>query len=330
VYPTILNVSANLRRKPPEVTSDAAPPNAGWTLAATMLASSLAFIDGSVINVALSSIGGDLHGNAASMQWVINAYLLPLSALLLIGGAVGDRYGRRRVLMLGTALFGLASLLCAFAPSFTVLLLARSLQGVGAAMLMPNSLGILGSVFTGESRGRAVGTWASAGAIASAVGPPLGGWLVGIAGWRAIFLINVPVAMVAILIACRFAEGERARQAAARPVGRSTGDAGAWRAHVVADRVVERSRGIVADVRRAHRGCGASWLVRLGRASATRRRDDAARDVRLAPIRRSDASDVPALRRVGWPSRAATLSADRGRRLHADAGWLRASFPSRW
>ncbi|TPG52257.1 MFS transporter [Sphingomonas glacialis] len=178
-----------------------------------MLASSLPFIDGSVTNVALPSIGRDLHGDAASLQWVINAYLLPLSALLLIGGAAGDHFGRRRVLILGTALFAVASILCAASSDLTLLLAARALQGVGAAMLMPNSLGILGSAFSGESRGRAVGTWASAGAIASAVGPPLGGWLVGVAGWRAIFLINVPVALAAIVVAYRFveesAEGEQ-------------------------------------------------------------------------------------------------------------------------
>lgn len=193
--------------------ADASPQNAGWVLAATMLASSLAFIDGSVTNVALPSIGRDLHADAASLQWIVNAYLLPLSALLLVGGAAGDHFGRRRMLIAGTALFAAASVLCALAPNLTLLLAARAAQGVGAAMLMPNSLGILGSSFRGEARGRAVGTWASAGAIASAVGPPLGGWLVGAAGWRAIFLINVPVALVAILIAWRYveesAEGER-------------------------------------------------------------------------------------------------------------------------
>lgn len=176
----------------------------GWTLAATMLASSLAFIDGSVTNVALPAIGRDLHGSAADLQWTINAYLLPLSALLLLGGAFGDHYGRRRTLVAGILLFALASIGCALAPGLTVLLGARALQGVGAALLLPNSLGILGSSFEGEARGRAVGTWAAAGAIASAIGPPLGGWLVGAAGWRAIFYINLPVAAAAILIALRF------------------------------------------------------------------------------------------------------------------------------
>lgn len=177
-----------------------------WTIAATMLASSLAFIDGSVTNVALAAIGRDLRGGAADLPWTINAYLLPLSALLLLGGAAGDHFGRRRTLIAGILLFTLASIGCALAPNLTALLAARGLQGVGAAILMPNSLGILGSSFEGEARGRAVGTWASAGAIASAIGPPLGGWLVDTVGWRAIFFLNVPVAAGAIAIAWLYVE----------------------------------------------------------------------------------------------------------------------------
>ena len=175
-----------------------------WTLVATICASSLAFIDGSVVNVALSSIGRDLSASSVDLQWTINAYMLPLSALLLFGGAAGDHFGRRRVLIGGTFVFAVASVLCALAPNLELLLAARALQGIGAAMLMPNSLAILGNAFQGEARGRAIGTWASAGAIASAVGPPLGGWLVGVVGWRAIFLLNLPVAAVAILIAWRY------------------------------------------------------------------------------------------------------------------------------
>lgn len=178
----------------------------GWTITATMLASSLAFIDGSVTNVALPSIASDLHGSASDLQWVINAYLLPLSALLLIGGAAGDHFGRRRILIAGIILFGLASIGCALAPSLPILLIARAAQGVGAAMLMPNSLGILGASFGGEARGRAVGTWASAGAIAGAVGPPFGGWLVDAFGWRSIFYVNIPISLAAILIARAYVE----------------------------------------------------------------------------------------------------------------------------
>ena len=180
--------------------------NPRWTLAATMLASSLAFIDGSVVNVALPAIGEDLHGNAAGLSWAINAYLLPLSALLLLGGAAGDHYGRRRTLIAGILGFALASVGCALASGLDVLLACRTIQGIGAAVLMPNSLGILGSSFEGEARGRAVGTWAATGAIASAVGPPLGGWLVDAFGWRAIFYLNVPVAGAAIAIAWNYVE----------------------------------------------------------------------------------------------------------------------------
>lgn len=190
--------------------SDAAPAYPRWTLAATIFASSLAFIDGSVVNVALPAIDRSYGVGAAELQWTINAYLLPLSALLLIGGAAGDRLGRRRLLVAGIAVFALASLGCAVAPTLHLLLAARMAQGVGAAMLMPNSLAILSSSFSGEARGRAIGTWASAGAIASAIGPPLGGWLIGTVGWRAIFLLNVPIALAAIVIARRFVDQEEA------------------------------------------------------------------------------------------------------------------------
>ena len=171
-----------------------------------MMASSLSFIDGSVTNVALPAIGSDLHADAGHLPWVINAYLLPLSALLLIGGAAGDHFGRRRMLIAGIVLFAAASLGCALAPNLELLLAARGLQGVGAAILLPNSLGILGSSFEGEARGRAVGTWAAAGAIASAIGPPLGGWLVETIGWPAIFYLNLPVAAAAVAIAVLFVD----------------------------------------------------------------------------------------------------------------------------
>jgi len=172
-----------------------------WVLATCILASSLAFVDGSVTNVALPAIGNSLGAGAADLQWVINAYLLPLSALLLLGGAAGDRYGRKRLLVGGTVLFAAASIACALASDLTLLLLGRGLQGIGAAMLMPNSLAILGASFSGEARGRAIGIWASIGAVMSAIGPVLGGWLIDMVGWRAIFLINLPLAAGAIVLA---------------------------------------------------------------------------------------------------------------------------------
>jgi EmrB/QacA subfamily drug resistance transporter len=172
-------------------------------LATTILASSLAFIDGSVVNVGLPAIGRSLGAGGAALTWVINAYLLPLSALLLLGGAAGDRFGRKRMLMSGIALFALASVLCAGAATVGSLVFGRVLQGCGAALLMPNSLAILGASFDGEARGRAIGIWASVGAAAGAVAPLIGGELIAVAGWRSIFLINLPLAALALWLGQR-------------------------------------------------------------------------------------------------------------------------------
>lgn len=167
------------------------------TLAATILGSSLAFIDGSVVNVALPALARQLHADPSKLSWAINAYLLPLGTLILLGGGLGDHYGRRRVFLIGLVLFTGASMLCGIAPTFAWLLAGRGAQGIGAALLMPNSLAILGGAFSGEERGRAIGTWAAVGAIAGVVGPIFGGWVVDIAGWRFVFMINVPVALAA-------------------------------------------------------------------------------------------------------------------------------------
>jgi EmrB/QacA subfamily drug resistance transporter len=173
-------------------------------LTTTILASSLAFVDGSVVNVALPAIAQNLHADSGSLQWVINAYLLPLSALLLLGGAAGDYFGRRLLLILGTAIFAAASLGCAAAPNLAFLLVSRLIQGVGAAILMPNSLAILGQTFAGEAKGRMIGIWAATGAAMGAIGPVLGGWLIDIGSWRAIFLLNLPLALGAIVLAWGF------------------------------------------------------------------------------------------------------------------------------
>ena len=172
-----------------------------WTLVMSVAASSLSFIDGSVLNVALPAIRASLGASAAEVQWVVNAYTLPLAALILLGGALGDHQGRRLWLVIGTALFGAASLLCALAPSLPTLLAGRAIQGVGAALLLPNSLALLDGVYKGEARGRAVGIWASAGAMAAAIAPLLGGWLVEHVGWPSIFYINLPFVAAAITIA---------------------------------------------------------------------------------------------------------------------------------
>jgi EmrB/QacA subfamily drug resistance transporter len=192
----------------------ASTPHPRLVLITTILASSLAMVDGSVVNVGLPAIGRSFHAASADLQWVINAYLLPLSALLLLGGALGDRFGRRRLLVLGVLLFAVASVACAFAPSIAWLLAGRAVQGVGAAVLLPNSLAILGGAFSGEARGRAIGAWAASGAIAAAVGPVLGGWLIDTVGWQAIFLINVPLAAGAIALALRYVAGQSHAQGA--------------------------------------------------------------------------------------------------------------------
>jgi EmrB/QacA subfamily drug resistance transporter len=180
-------------------------------LSTTILASSLAFIDGSVVNVSLPAIGASFKSAASDLQWVVNGYLLPLSALLLIGGAAGDRFGRVRLLVGGTALFGLASIACALAPNAFWLLTGRGLQGVGSAMLMPNSLAILGASFSGEARGRSIGIWAAVGAAMAAIGPVLGGGLIDVAGWRAVFLINLPLCLGAIVLALLFVKDTRGK-----------------------------------------------------------------------------------------------------------------------
>jgi len=175
-------------------------------LATTVLASSLAVVDGSIVNVGLPAIAKSFAADGASLSWVISGYLLPLSALLLLGGAAGDRFGHRRLLLTGVGLFSAASLLCAAASSLPWLIAARVFQGVGAAMLMPTSLAILGSSFSGDARGRAIGIWAAAGSVTGAIGPLVGGWLIDVVGWRAMFLVNVPIAAAALVFALRYVQ----------------------------------------------------------------------------------------------------------------------------
>ena len=189
------------------------------TLAATILGSSLAFIDGSVVNVGLPAIERSLQANGASISWLVNAYLLPLGALVLFGGVAGDRWGRRRTFLAGMGVFVLASIGCALAPTFALLLAARVCQGLGAAFLMPASLALLGAAFSGEARGRAVGTWAAAGAITGAIGPLVGGWLIDAVGWRAIFVVNVPIALVAAVLAWRYVDESRSDDPAPLDIG---------------------------------------------------------------------------------------------------------------
>jgi EmrB/QacA subfamily drug resistance transporter len=173
------------------------------TLAATVLGSGIVFLDGTVVNVALPTIGEDLGVSLSGLQWTVNAYLVTLSALLLLGGSLGDRYGRRRVFVLGLVVFTAASVLCGLAPTATTLVVARTLQGVGGALLVPGSLSIIAASFRPEDRGRAIGAWSGLSGVSTAIGPFLGGWLVDAASWRWIFLLNVPLAAVAVVVALR-------------------------------------------------------------------------------------------------------------------------------
>lgn len=192
--------------------SDSAPapavrlgtPTGRAVLLTAVLGSGMAMLDSTVVNVALPHIGRDLGADLAVLQWTVNAYMLTLAGLLLLGGALGDRFGRRRVFVIGVVWFAIASLLCGIAPHAGVLIAARALQGVGGALLTPGSLALIQSVFHPDDRAAAVGAWSGLGGVASAVGPFVGGWLVDGPGWRWVFLINLPVAAVCVPVALRY------------------------------------------------------------------------------------------------------------------------------
>ncbi|HEY2206865.1 MAG TPA: MFS transporter [Pseudonocardia sp.] len=174
-----------------------------WVLLATVLGTGMAFIDGTVVNIALPRIGTALDADAAGLQWVVNAYTLTLAAFIMLGGSLGDRFGRRRIFLVGVGVFAVASLVCGLAPGTGALVAARALQGVGGALLAPGSLAILQSSFVPADRGRAIGAWSGLAGVAGAIGPFVGGWLVEVASWRWVFLINLPVAVVVLLVAAR-------------------------------------------------------------------------------------------------------------------------------
>jgi EmrB/QacA subfamily drug resistance transporter len=174
-----------------------------WVLAATILASSMAFIDGTVVNVALPALQTNLNATAVDVQWVIEAYSLLLSALLLVGGSLGDHYGRRKIFLIGVGVFAIASAACGFAANIQQLIIARAIQGFGAALLVPGSLAIISNSFSESERGRAIGTWSGFSAITTGAGPVLGGWLIEHVSWRAVFFINVPIAVAVVLISLR-------------------------------------------------------------------------------------------------------------------------------
>ncbi|MER7759803.1 MFS transporter [Streptomyces sp. NPDC097619] len=174
-----------------------------WVLLTTVLGSTMALLDSTVVNVALPRIGEDLDTGLAALQWTVNAYMLTLAGLILVGGALGDRYGRRRIFVLGVAWFALGSLLCGLAPNAGVLIAARALQGVGGALLTPGSLALIQASLHPDDRARAVGLWSGLGGVGAAVGPFVGGWLVDGPGWRWVFLLNVPLAALCVPVALR-------------------------------------------------------------------------------------------------------------------------------
>ncbi|MFL6128030.1 MAG: MFS transporter [Mycobacteriales bacterium] len=178
-------------------------PAGRWVLLATVLGSGLAMLDATVVNVALPRIGEALDTDLAGLQWTLNGYTLTLAAFILLGGSLADRLGRRRMFVLGTAWFAVASALCGLAPNIDVLVAARALQGVGGALLTPGSLAIIMASFVPADRGRAIGAWSGLGGIAAAAGPFLGGWLIQATSWRLVFLINLPLAVVVVLVAAR-------------------------------------------------------------------------------------------------------------------------------
>ncbi|GAA3468490.1 MFS transporter [Nonomuraea roseola] len=191
-------------------------PQGRWILAATVLGSGLAMLDSTIVNVALPTLSRELGADMAGAQWTINAYTLTLAGLILLGGSLGDRFGRRKIFLIGTVWFALASALCGAAPNVETLVLARALQGVGGALLTPGSLALIQASFVREDRPRAVGAWSGLGGVASAIGPLLGGWLVQTAGWRWAFLINLPFAAIVVLTTLRHVPESKDEQAVGR------------------------------------------------------------------------------------------------------------------
>src|SRR5262249_11741257 len=187
-----------------------------WILAATILASSMAFIDGTVVNVALPALQTNLNATAADVQWVIESYALLLAALLLVGGSLGDHYGRRRVYAVGVVLFAASSVWCGFAAGINQLTHARAVQGICGAVLGPGGLAVISASFPEAERGKAIGTWSGATAITTALGPVLGGYLVEHVSWRAVFFLNLPLALAVLLLVVAFVPESRDEEATGR------------------------------------------------------------------------------------------------------------------
>jgi EmrB/QacA subfamily drug resistance transporter len=203
---------------PPEAAPNVrfATPAGRWVIAAAVLGSGVAFLDSTVVNAALPAIGKDFHADLADLQWVLTSYLLTLGSLLVVGGSLGDRFGRKKMFVYGLFGFAAASLLCGIAPSTATLIAARALQGVAAALLVPGSLAIISASFHPDDRGRAIGAWSGLGGIATAAGPFVGGWLIDSVSWRLVFFINLPLVAAAVAIALRHVPETRDEDAPSR------------------------------------------------------------------------------------------------------------------
>jgi EmrB/QacA subfamily drug resistance transporter len=194
------HVLKEVKRTTSEALTTAGKSTGTWVLVATILGSSMAFIDGTVVNVALPVLQTDLHATATDVQWVVESYSLFLASLILVGGSLGDHFGRRRIFAMGISLFTVASILCGLAPNVTVLIIMRAIQGIGGALMIPGSLAIISASFDSKQRGRAIGTWSGFTAITSVIGPVLGGVLVQFASWRWVFFINLPIAVIVLFV----------------------------------------------------------------------------------------------------------------------------------
>ena len=229
-----------------------------WVIAAAVLGSGMAMLDATVVNVALPAIGGDLRAGLGDLQWTIAAYMLTLAAFLLLGGSLGDRVGRRRVFVIGTIWFAVASMLCGAAPTISFLIGARALQGVGGALLTPGSLAMISSLFEDGERGRAIGIWSGLGGLAGAIGPFAGGGLVETVGWRWVFFVNAPIAAAVVAIAVRHVPETRDERA-----GRGIDLAGAALAAIALGAIT------LALVRADTRGFGAFEISALALGAAS-------------------------------------------------------------
>ncbi len=223
-------------------------PAGRWVLVAMILGSALAGIDATVVNVALPALGDDLDADFASLQWTVSAYALTLASFILLGGTLGDRFGRRRVFVVGVVWFAVASLACGLAQDVGTLIAARAVQGVGAALLTPGSLALLQVTFRSEDRARAIGAWSGLGGVATAIGPLLGGWLVDVVSWRWVFLINLPLAAVVVWLAVRHVPETHDAGADGTSVDWAGGLLGALALAGATFALIEAGRGAVAVV----------------------------------------------------------------------------------